>query len=57
MNQLVEPAELVDALIDRPIYALTSANTFSGGEELAYDLQALKRATIVGENPRRRAPL
>jgi C-terminal processing protease CtpA/Prc len=42
---------------DRPIYALTSANTFSGGEELAYDLQALKRATIVGENPRRRAPL
>jgi C-terminal processing protease CtpA/Prc len=34
---------------DRPIYALTSANTFSGGEELAYDLQALERATIVGE--------
>lgn len=34
---------------DRPIYALTSAKTFSGGEELAYNLQALKRATIVGE--------
>jgi peptidase S41-like protein len=33
----------------RPIYALTSANTFSGGEELAYDLQALGRATVVGE--------
>jgi C-terminal processing protease CtpA/Prc len=34
---------------DRPVYALTSAKTFSGGEELAYDLQALGRATIVGE--------
>ena len=35
--------------LDRPVYVLTSANTFSGGEELAYDLQALERATIVGE--------
>jgi C-terminal processing protease CtpA/Prc len=34
---------------DRPVYALTSAKTFSGGEGLAYDLQALGRATIVGE--------
>ena len=32
-----------------PIYVLTSRNTFSGGEEFAYDVQALKRATIVGE--------
>jgi hypothetical protein len=32
-----------------PVYVLTSKNTFSGGEEFAYDVQALKRATIVGE--------
>jgi C-terminal processing protease CtpA/Prc len=28
---------------------LTSKRTFSAAEALAYDLQALKRATIVGE--------
>jgi len=33
----------------KPVYVLTSARTFSGGEELAYDLQVLKRATVVGE--------
>ena len=33
-----------------PVYVLTSRRTFSGGEELAYDLKYLKRATIVGEN-------
>lgn len=31
------------------IAALTSSGTFSGCEELAYDLQALERATVVGE--------
>lgn len=34
---------------ETPVYVLTSKDTFSGGEELAYDLQALKRATVVGE--------
>lgn len=34
---------------DKPIYVLTSDKTFSGGEEFAYNLQALGRATIVGE--------
>jgi C-terminal processing protease CtpA/Prc len=34
---------------DRPVYALVSSATFSGGEELAYNLKALGRATIVGE--------
>ncbi|MDL9980984.1 S41 family peptidase [Microbacterium sp. ASV49] len=34
---------------DIPVYVLTSARTFSGGEELAYDLQALGRAIVVGE--------
>lgn len=31
-----------------PVYLLTSARTFSGGEECAYDFQTQKRATIVG---------
>jgi Peptidase family S41/N-terminal domain of Peptidase_S41 in eukaryotic IRBP len=34
---------------DRPVYVLTSGHTFSGGEDLAYTLQALDRATVVGE--------
>lgn len=33
----------------KPVYVLTSGTTFSGGEELAYDLQQLHRATLVGE--------
>lgn len=32
-----------------PVYVLTSKATFSGGEEFAYDVQALKRGTLVGE--------
>ena len=34
---------------DVPVFVLTSFRTFSAGEEFAYDLQAQKRATIVGE--------
>ena len=34
---------------DHPVYVLTSARTFSGGEDLCYTLQALGRAEIVGE--------
>jgi hypothetical protein len=33
----------------KPVYVLTSAYTRSAAEALAYTLQALKRATIVGE--------
>jgi hypothetical protein len=33
----------------KPVYVLTSAETFSGGEELAYDLQSLRRAAVIGE--------
>lgn len=33
----------------KPVYVLTSKTTFSGGEELAFVLQAQKRAKIVGE--------
>jgi hypothetical protein len=32
-----------------PVYVLTSGHTFSGGEELAYDIQTLKLGTLVGE--------
>ncbi|OOG51596.1 hypothetical protein B0E50_00190 [Rhodanobacter sp. C01] len=33
----------------KPVYVLTSAYTFSGGEECAYDFQTQKRATLVGQ--------
>jgi C-terminal processing protease CtpA/Prc len=32
-----------------PVYVLTSSKTFSAAEWFAYDLQALKRGTVVGE--------
>jgi hypothetical protein len=33
----------------KPLYIVTSRRTFSAAEALAYDLQALGRATIIGE--------
>jgi|SRR5262245_8850062 len=35
--------------VGKDVYVLTSARTFSGAEECAYNLQTQKRATIVGE--------
>ena len=34
--------------ITAPLYVLTSGETFSGGEECAYDVQVLKRGTLIG---------
>lgn len=38
--------------LDRPIWALISAETFSGGEELAYNLKVHGRARLVGATTR-----
>jgi hypothetical protein len=35
---------------EKPVYILTSTRTFSAAEEFTYDLQALKRAIVVGES-------
>lgn len=35
--------------LDKPVWVLTSSETFSGAEELAYNLKTLGRATLVGE--------
>ena len=35
--------------IDKPVYVVTSLETFSAAEEFAYNLQQRKRAVIVGE--------
>jgi C-terminal processing protease CtpA/Prc len=38
--------------LERPVYVLTSSSTFSGAEELAYNLKTQKRAVLVGETTR-----
>jgi C-terminal processing protease CtpA/Prc len=43
-------AKVAGARYLKPIYVLTSAHTFSCAEQFTYDLKALHRATIVGEN-------
>lgn len=38
--------------LNKHVYVLVGPKTYSAGEEFAYDLQVLKRATIVGEQTR-----
>lgn len=38
--------------LDKPVYVLVGPKTYSAGEEFAYDLQVLKRVTVVGETTR-----
>jgi len=35
--------------LDKPVWVLTAERTFSGAEELSYNLKTLARATLVGE--------
>lgn len=35
--------------LDRPVFILTSGTTFSGAEGFTYNLQAMKRVTVVGQ--------
>ena len=43
------PVAGADKFADKDLYILTSRQTLSAAEALAYDMQALKRARIVGE--------
>lgn len=38
--------------LGKPVYVLVGPKTYSAGEEFAYDLQVLKRVTVVGEATR-----
>jgi hypothetical protein len=44
-----DPARADGVLLGMPVYILTSKQTFSGAEDFAYGMQAIKRATVVGE--------
>lgn len=37
---------------DKPVYVLIGRDTFSGGEEFAYNLKTRQRATLIGETTR-----
>jgi len=44
-----DPAKVDSVTLTMPMYILTSSKTFSGAEAFSYDMQSVKRATIVGE--------
>ena len=43
------PVAGAEKFADKDLYILVSRQTFSAGEALAFDMQAVKRATVVGE--------
>ncbi|HYR27117.1 MAG TPA: S41 family peptidase [Thermoanaerobaculia bacterium] len=47
--QLFHAAKIAAKPYAKPVYVLTSRQTFSGGEELASDLQSMGRGKIYGE--------
>ncbi|KAA6455718.1 S41 family peptidase [Acidobacteria bacterium AB60] len=47
--QLATNPEPGSGLVHKPLFVLISSHTFSGAEHFAYNMQALKRATLVGE--------
>lgn len=49
MESWTLPTLPAERYLEKPVYLLIGPRTFSGAEEFSYDLQALKRATIVGE--------
>lgn len=52
LNYYTKPREEKNNLTEIPIYILSSYKTFSAAEGLMYELQSLKRATVVGETTR-----
>lgn len=44
-----EPVTPLMEFTSMPVYILVNAHTFSGAEEFAYDMQSMRRATIIGQ--------
>lgn len=44
-----DPEDAQGVILDAPLYILTSRRTFSGAEDFAYGMQAVKRSIIVGD--------
>jgi hypothetical protein len=51
-QELLDPAVRTGRKLGKAdVYVLTSAYTFSGAEEFAYNIKQLKRATLLEETP------
>lgn len=44
-----KPDSSFTQMTQKPLYILTNTKTFSAAEEFCYDLQCIKRATLIGE--------
>ncbi|WP_431210257.1 S41 family peptidase [Puia sp. P3] len=45
----VDPKDAEGLTLTMPVYILTARRTFSGGEDFCYGMQALHRATLIGD--------